>query len=59
MGGQQFAIDPQGKFAYATDSNNGQLLIFSIDATGTLAPVATPLRTVTGGTSPYGIVVSR
>ena len=28
----QFAIDPQGKFAYTTDSNNGQIIIFSIDA---------------------------
>jgi 6-phosphogluconolactonase (cycloisomerase 2 family) len=55
----QFAIDPQGKFAYTTDSNNGQILLFTIDANGVLAPVTAPLRTIAGGTSPFGIVVSR
>jgi YVTN family beta-propeller protein len=56
---QQFAIDPQGKFAYGADLNNGQILIFSIDANGVLAPVTAPLRTIAGGTTPFGIVVSR
>jgi YVTN family beta-propeller protein len=54
-----FGIDPQGKFAYATDSNNGQLILFTIDANGALAPVTAPLRTIAGGSSPFGVVVSR
>lgn len=56
---QQFVIDPQGKFAYATDQNNNQLLLFTIGANGVLAPVAAPLRTTAAGSGPFGIVVSR
>jgi 6-phosphogluconolactonase (cycloisomerase 2 family) len=53
------AIDPQGKFAYAADGNNGQIIIFTIGSDGSLSPVTAPLTTIFGGTSPFGVVVSR
>jgi 6-phosphogluconolactonase (cycloisomerase 2 family) len=56
---QQFVIDPQGKFAYGTDNNNGNIIMFTIDANGVLSPVTAPLSVIAGGTSPFGIVVSR
>jgi 6-phosphogluconolactonase (cycloisomerase 2 family) len=56
----QWGIDPQGKFAYAADGNNGNIIIFTIDpATGALSPVSAPLTLIGGGTTPFGIVVSR
>ncbi|MFI5183196.1 MAG: lactonase family protein [Vicinamibacteria bacterium] len=50
-----FALDPAGKFAYATDATSNSVSSFSIDpGTGALTPLGSPVAT---GPSPSAIVV--
>jgi 6-phosphogluconolactonase (cycloisomerase 2 family) len=51
----EIAVDPSGRFAYATDGRGGTVSAFTIDASsGALAPVGTPLPV---GSFPVGLVV--
>jgi 6-phosphogluconolactonase (cycloisomerase 2 family) len=52
------AIDPGGRYVYATDSDGDAIRVFSIGATGTLTPVACdPATDCAAGDDPWAITI--
>jgi 6-phosphogluconolactonase len=47
-------VDPSGKFAYVANRDSGDVSAYTIDSTGALASVGTP---VLAGTHPYSVTV--